>query len=587
MTTFQELGISDDLSKICLDHGWKAPRPIQVQAIPHALKGRDVVGLAETGSGKTGAFVLPILQDLLDNKRPCPAAVVLSPTRELALQIAEEFQIIGRKLGLKCALIVGGVDLQKQVKILSDRPHVIVATPGRLFDHIRSTKGFSIDKIKFLVLDEADRLLNPDFKDSLDAIIHHCPRDRITFLFSATMTNKVTKLQRTCLKNPVKVSVSASKLQTVSTLRQRFLFFPQHTKMTHLVALLLELAGKSTIVFTRTCPTTLKTGRVLQILGIKAEALHGQMDQQRRFEILDQFKKGKVEVLVATDVASRGLDIPSVACVINFDLPQNTKTYLHRVGRTARAGRTGLAFSFVTQYDVVLFKSIEDTLGEAAKAKERKEKKEKAMKKKKGDEENEEDDEDNGDEEEEEMQEDEDEDEEEEEEKEKEKEACNEDESDEGESGKEESDEEIDSKKTKKTSSKSKKDIHFAEESKKDNSKWQMEQYKINPSIIHTLERRVVDAERLASIEMRDAEKKKGKRSRTASLLTNEDEDEGSSVSALSLFGGEDESKINKSGGADENISGELEREGKDDDWISKKDESGKKRKRKSKGNKK
>ncbi|KAL1187674.1 DEAD-box ATP-dependent RNA helicase 10 [Cardamine amara subsp. amara] len=236
--TFAELGVREELVKACERLGWNNPSKIQAEALPYALDGKDLIGLAQTGSGKTGAFALPILQALLacvynsepkKGRRPDPSffACVLSPTRELAIQIAEQFQALGADIGLRCAVLVGGIDRMQQTVALGKRPHVIVATPGRLWDHMSDTKGFSLKTLKYLVLDEADRLLNEDFEKSLTMILDEIPRNRKTYLFSATMTTKVRKLQR----NPVKIEAAASKYSTVDTLKQQYWLVPSDYKI--------------------------------------------------------------------------------------------------------------------------------------------------------------------------------------------------------------------------------------------------------------------------------------------------------------------------------------------------------------------
>ncbi|XP_073448765.1 probable ATP-dependent RNA helicase DDX47 isoform X2 [Aquarana catesbeiana] len=310
--TFRELGITDVLCETCEQLGWKLPTKIQNEAIPVALQGRDIIGLAETGSGKTGAFALPILQTLLEGPQRL-YALVLTPTRELAFQISEQFEALGSSIGIKCAAIVGGIDMMSQALTLAKKPHIIIATPGRLIDHLENTKGFNLRSIKYLVMDEADRILNMDFETEVDKILKVIPQDRKTFLFSATMTKKVQKLQRAALKDPVKCAVS-SKYQTVEKLQQFYIFIPSKFK-------------------------------------------------NKRLGALNKFKAKSRSVLLATDVASRGLDIPHVDVVINFDIPTHSKDYIHRVGRTARAGRSGKAITFVTQYDVELFQRIEHIIG--------------------------------------------------------------------------------------------------------------------------------------------------------------------------------------------------------------------------------
>ncbi|CCX32670.1 putative ATP-dependent rRNA helicase RRP3 [Pyronema domesticum] len=359
--TFKDLGVMDSLCEACDKLNFKAPTPIQVESIPVALTGKDLIALAETGSGKTAAFAIPILQALWDNPTGY-FACVLAPTRELAFQIAEQFEALGGNIGVRCAVIVGGMAMMEQAVALGKKPHIIIATPGRLVDHLENTKGFSLKNLKYLVMDEADRLLDMDFGPVIDKILKVIPKQRNTYLFSATMTSKVEKLQRASLNSPTKVSVS-SKYQTVSTLIQRILFIPLKDKDTYLVYLVNEYAGQTIIIFARTVSETNRLSLLLRELGFKATPLNGDMSQSARLGSLNKFKSGSKNILVATDVAARGLDIPSVDCVINFDLAGDSKTYIHRVGRTARAGRSGRSIAIVTQYDIELFLRIEKALG--------------------------------------------------------------------------------------------------------------------------------------------------------------------------------------------------------------------------------
>uniref|UniRef100_A0A8C8K9E4 RNA helicase n=1 Tax=Oncorhynchus tshawytscha TaxID=74940 RepID=A0A8C8K9E4_ONCTS len=322
LKTFKDLGVTEVLCEACEQLGWKTPTKIQIEAIPVALQGKDVIGLAETGSGKTGAFALPILQSLLASAQRLHT-LILTPTRELAFQIAEQFEALGSSIGVKTAVIVGGIDMMSQSLVLAKKPHIVIATPGRLIDHLENTKGFSLRALKFLVMDEADRILNMDFETEVDKILKVIPRDRRTFLFSATMTKK------DC----------------------------------YLVSIINELAGNSFMIFCSTCNNAQRVALLLRNLGITAIPLHGQMSQNKRLGSLNKFKSKSRSVLLATDVASRGLDIPHVDCVINYDIPTHSKDYIHRVGRTARAGRSGKSITFVTQYDVELFQRIETLIG--------------------------------------------------------------------------------------------------------------------------------------------------------------------------------------------------------------------------------
>ncbi|ENN77964.1 probable ATP-dependent RNA helicase DDX47 isoform X1 [Dendroctonus ponderosae] len=359
--TWSDLGLVDVLCKACEQLKWKTPSKIQRESIPVALQGKDIIGLAETGSGKTAAFALPILQALLENPQR-HFALILTPTRELAFQISEQFEALGSGIGVKSIVIVGGLDMTSQALMLAKKPHIIIATPGRLVDHLSNTKGFNLRALKFLVMDEADRILNMDFEAEVDKILKVIPRERRTFLFSATMTKKVNKLQRACLQDPVRVEVS-TKYQTVEKLLQYYVFIPAKFKDVYLVHILNENAGNSFMVFCSTCNNTIRTALLLRNLGFTAVPLHGQMSQNKRLAALTKFKAKNRSILISTDVASRGLDIPHVDIVINFDIPMHSKDYIHRVGRTARAGRSGKAITFVTQYDVELYQRIEHLIG--------------------------------------------------------------------------------------------------------------------------------------------------------------------------------------------------------------------------------
>ncbi|RHZ44451.1 hypothetical protein Glove_724g10 [Diversispora epigaea] len=359
--TFKSLGIIEPLCQACEQLKYKIPTEIQSEAIPWALQDRDIIGLAQTGSGKTAAFALPILQALWDAPQGL-FSCILAPTRELAYQIFETFESLGSTIGVRCAVIIGGMDMMSQSIALSKKPHIIIATPGRLQDHLENTKGFSLRNLKYLVLDEADKLLDMDFGPIIDKILKVIPKERHTYLFSATMTTKVAKLQRASLINPVKIEVS-SKYSTVSTLLQYYLFFPFKYKDCYLIYLCNELAGNTIIIFTRTCNDTQRLALILRNLGFPAIPLSGKLSQSKRLGSLNKFKAGNKNILVATDVASRGLDIPLVDVVINYDIPSNSKDYIHRVGRTARAGRSGKSITLVTQYDVELYQRIEQVIG--------------------------------------------------------------------------------------------------------------------------------------------------------------------------------------------------------------------------------
>lgn len=359
--TFLELNLVPELMEAIEKLKYTKPTPIQSGAIPHALEGKDIIGLAQTGSGKTAAFAIPILQSLWEAQRPY-YALVLAPTRELAYQIKETFDALGSGMGVRSVCIVGGMDMMDQARDLMRKPHILVATPGRIMDHLENTKGFSLKSLQYLVMDEADRLLDMDFGPALDKILKVIPSKRTTYLFSATMTNKIAKLQRASLHEPVKVAVS-NKYQTADNLVQSMMLVSDGYKNTFLIHLLNEFMGKSIIVFTRTCAHTQRSTLLARILGFSAVPLHGQLTQSQRLGSLNKFKSGKANILIATDVAARGLDIPSVDVVINYDIPTDSKAYIHRVGRTARAGKSGKSVSLVTQYDLEMYLRIESVLG--------------------------------------------------------------------------------------------------------------------------------------------------------------------------------------------------------------------------------
>jgi len=359
--TFEELGVCKELCQAVQQLGWKTPTPIQQETIPYALEGRDIIALAKTGSGKTGAFALPVIQALLDAPQP-RFAVVMAPTRELAFQIGEQFTALGAQISLKVAILVGGMNEAAQALELANSPHIIIASPGRLVDHLENTKGFHISGIRYLILDEADKLLDHDFEVAMDKILACAPKKRHTYLFSATMTAKVSKLQRASLRKPVKVEVS-TKYETNATLVENYIFIPHKYKITHLCALVNHFKHYSMMLFVDTCAGTQRIAMILRKLNFEAIALHGKMHQNERIGSLNHFRAGEKKILVATDVASRGLDIPQVDIVLNVDLPQNSKDYIHRVGRTARAGRSGRTVALITQYDIETFQRLEHFLG--------------------------------------------------------------------------------------------------------------------------------------------------------------------------------------------------------------------------------
>ncbi|XP_025971091.2 probable ATP-dependent RNA helicase DDX49 [Dromaius novaehollandiae] len=368
MAAFRELGLAPWLVEQARQVGLSRPTPVQAACIPPVLQGRDCLGCAKTGSGKTAAFVLPVLQALSEDPYGI-FCLVLTPTRELAYQIAEQFRVLGKPLGLKDCVVVGGLDMVAQALELSRKPHVVIATPGRLADHLRSSNTFSLKKLKFLVLDEADRLLEQectDFTKDLEVILEAVPARRQTLLFSATLTDTLNELKSLATNQPFFWEASDSEVRTVDELDQRYLLVPETVKDAYLVHLIQTFQDEhedwSIIVFTKTCKDCQVLNMMLRKFNFPSVALHSMMKQRQRFAALAKFKSSIFRILIATDVAARGLDIPAVQVVINHNTPGLPKIYIHRVGRTARAGRHGIAITMVTQYDIHLVHAIEDEI---------------------------------------------------------------------------------------------------------------------------------------------------------------------------------------------------------------------------------
>ena len=348
--TFEELGLNASLLKAVLAEGYTVPTPIQVQSISHVLEGRDVMGVAQTGTGKTAAFALPILQRLGNNAGQPRArgrkarVLVLSPTRELATQIHESFATYGAHTGLRQTVVYGGVSQNPQAKSIRDGVDIIVATPGRLLD-LMNQGLISLTSVEVLVVDEADRMLDMGFIRDIRKIVSKLSGERQTLMFSATMPADIRQLADSILKNPVRVQVAA-KNAAADTVEQSVYFVEKRNKPTLLKHFLENSASSRVIVFTRTKHGADKVARHLSKSGIKAEAIHGDKTQNARARALVNFKSDRPPVLVATDVAARGLDIDEVSHVVNYDLPNVPETYVHRIGRTGRAGATGIAVSF-------------------------------------------------------------------------------------------------------------------------------------------------------------------------------------------------------------------------------------------------
>ncbi|KAK7205259.1 P-loop containing nucleoside triphosphate hydrolase protein [Myxozyma melibiosi] len=368
--TFESLGLSKPLVEALGAMAIRRPSQIQISCIPEILKGHDCIGGARTGSGKTVAFAAPILQKFSEDPYGV-FALILTPTRELALQISEQFSALGASMNLKQAVVVGGMDMVAQGIALQKRPHIVIATPGRLADHIQSSGEEAVAglrRIKFLVLDEADRLLTPGFAPDLETCMGVTAkgRDRQTLLFTATITPSVLQLKDSSKHNVFLHEVETnSKISIPDTLTQSYILLPSHVRESYLVSLLSmpENEKKSAIVFVNRTTTADVLRRVLRAMEIRVTSLHSGISQRERIDSLNRFRAEAARVLVATDVAGRGLDIPQVQMVINFDIPADSDDYIHRVGRTARAGRTGESISFVSEHDVSRIQAIETRVG--------------------------------------------------------------------------------------------------------------------------------------------------------------------------------------------------------------------------------
>jgi len=349
---FAQLQLADKLARAVAEMGYERMTPIQAQAIPVVLTGQDVMGAAQTGTGKTAAFTLPLLQRMLkhENASTSPArhpvrALVLLPTRELADQVAQQVKLYAKYTDLRCAVVFGGIDMKPQTAELKKGVEVLVATPGRLLDHIEA-KSAVLNQVEYVVLDEADRMLDIGFLPDLQRILSYLPKQRTTLLFSATFSPEIKRLAGSYLQNPVTIEVARSNA-TAPNVEQRFYNVGDEDKRAALHQVLRTRGMKQAFVFVNSKLGCARLARSLEREGLKTAALHGDKSQDERLKALDAFKKGEVDLLVCTDVAARGLDIKDVPAVFNFDLPFNAEDYVHRIGRTGRAGASGLAVSFV------------------------------------------------------------------------------------------------------------------------------------------------------------------------------------------------------------------------------------------------
>ncbi len=361
MKNFSELNLPKQLEMALAAMKYETPTPIQALAIPKAMEGVDVIGCAQTGTGKTAAFAIPLIMSLLEN--PDKTALILAPTRELAAQILDVLRQLTQKLPLiRSVLLIGGEAMGPQRAALYRNPRIVAATPGRLADHLRQ-KNLVLSSVGFLVLDEADRMMDMGFAPQLNEIVRHIPADRQTMLFSATLPPDIMKLSNKYMKNPAKVSAGSHTkpaMKVVQTMVET-----THPKKNDTLVSELEARQGSVLIFVRTKRQTDRIAKLLHTKGHRVTQIHGDRSQRQRFVALDGFKSGKYRILVATDVAARGLDVPDIAHVINYDMPQSAEDYVHRIGRTARAGKGGEALSIITPEDRGQWRMISRHIGRA------------------------------------------------------------------------------------------------------------------------------------------------------------------------------------------------------------------------------
>lgn len=350
---FYGLGIAPKILDILERIKFKTPTPIQFKAIPLAIDGKDVIGIAQTGTGKTHAFAIPMIQHLAQKEG---VAVVLVPTRELAMQIEEAIRGLAHPFGMKTACLIGGTPMRPQKDALRRRPNIVIATPGRLIDHIEN-RNIMLAKVGMLVIDEADRMLDMGFAPQVEKILKNIPRERQTMLFSATMPVEIMQMVKTHMKLPVHVEIAPSGT-TADGITQELYIVKRETKMSLLSKVLAEHPG-SVLLFTRTKHNARKIAKTIRDMGHRAAEIHSNKSMAQRREALDGFKSGRYRILVATDIASRGIDVTRIESVINYDLPEDVENYVHRIGRTGRAGCKGRAISFATPDQSQDVKNIE------------------------------------------------------------------------------------------------------------------------------------------------------------------------------------------------------------------------------------
>ncbi|AZU60069.1 ATP-dependent helicase [Neobacillus mesonae] len=358
MTKFEDLGIGQATLKAVLRMGFEEATPIQAETIPLSLANNDVIGQAQTGTGKTAAFGIPLVEKV-DKEEEAIQGIIIAPTRELAIQVSEELYKIGAGKRVRVLPIYGGQDIGRQIRSLKKAPHIIVGTPGRLLDHI-NRKTIRLDHVHTVILDEADEMLNMGFIEDIETILAEIPEARQTLLFSATMPGPIQRIAEKFMKDPKIVRVKAKEM-TVPSIEQYYLEVQEKNKFDVLTRLLDIQSPELAIVFGRTKRRVDELSEALNLRGYTAEGIHGDLSQAKRLSVLRKFKEGSIDVLVATDVAARGLDISGVTHVYNFDIPQDPESYVHRIGRTGRAGKTGVAMTFVTPREKSYLSIVEKT----------------------------------------------------------------------------------------------------------------------------------------------------------------------------------------------------------------------------------
>lgn len=358
MTNFSELNISASTLKSVKRMGFEEATPIQEGTIKFGMEGRDIIGQAQTGTGKTAAFGIPLIEKI-DPKNTNIQGLIIAPTRELAIQVSEEIYRIGQDKRVKILSVYGGQEIGRQIRALKNNPHVIVGTPGRILDHI-NRRTLKLENVQTLILDEADEMLNMGFIEDINTIMESCPAERQTLLFSATMPKPIQKIAEKFMKNPEIVKIQ-SKEMTVENIEQFYVKSHEREKFDILSRVINVHQPELAIIFGRTKRRVDELAHALSIRGYIAEGIHGDLSQSKRMSVLKQFKENKIDILVATDVAARGLDITGVTHVYNYDIPQDPESYVHRIGRTGRAGKSGVAVTFVTPREMGYLRIVEET----------------------------------------------------------------------------------------------------------------------------------------------------------------------------------------------------------------------------------